>query len=1349
MYVWFFRAFAFQPQFSKDIMSYLSFKPSFSPAPIASGSLRSAFARFLLANHASPYHATVSANRARAHAQRLRAQQAGARPSPASGEPMVGIVGGGFAGLFAGLILQSLGIDCELFDSADRVGGRIHTWYSSDYAPNDPDSAGLYGELGGMRVPQFSADMLPVQQVALAVNAVLERNGMQDRKVAWRKFCYNSPEQRLRYNNMPAALTAADAALSGLDFGQDQGGDVAQVWVEKKLDAKGAPYLPIDRVLEKVNQPFLEAIDRSFEEGFALMMQYDQHSMWGYLTTVFTLGDMQEYYDPAMGAKSDLLPWAVASFLETSNVGTGMYGVSFVEMVIAVYDWGGSKDPYSADQNDIFMLTVDQGMQRFPDACRSVLDLDHGVLPADGQLAQVQVGMLPAHEGAPYAYNPPNLTPDARPPGATPAPHHHHKAGGTAAARQKQRVFLRHQLVAIEHDSALYEGAGGIRLRLEQLSPHGEAARTLEKQYPYVITTLPNGAYVNVDISSNRPEQLSFAKAQALRQCEYMPAFKAFLTFDTQFWTKLGARQELGYGAASTDRPNRQIIYPSYGYEGEKGVLQIYCWAQDARRLGALGDQDRVAECLKGIAYLYPEVDVQGLFSGYHDGQTTRTWYWDEHAAGGAFALFNAGQFKNMYAALLAPEFDGRLNFAGECCSVHHGWIVGALDSAYNAVHHILQQEGADDKIRQMRATWGSYGVPDIAADAATATAMHYAYMYNAVDRKASSKAPGAAGSIYGDSQFEFAGNVPAFAKDFGHAPQTMKKSARDARVRQMLDDQWDENVAQRAKAQRQHAHQPVEPAGGAVAMLEAIYYADNFQTIPAPRFWLKDDDEFARQQLAGFMPNLLARVSLEQVKGIVARARIPNAHELGPLEKVMYVADYRRYLDACTVTPSAAYLAQPIVFFTVSDQRELMPLGIQLEPAGALFTPAMPNAANAWLLAKMFTNCAGQTLHDVGFHQLLTHQICSMVSIALFSEEVFNPLTEPRSTAAFQQHPVFKLLAPHTTKALEFQQSIYNRDYDPAWQPFPATREPKSSPGVYNLGFVYDLIFSCGRIGNYQLQDKIYNDGGHFRFLDHAIPRDARQRGVQDTPFSYPYVHDASLWYAAMNNFVGAFVDAQYPGGDAAVCGDVQLQRFFDKLGAAFNHVEGGAPAQRFPAQVKTAALLKEVLTMFVWQFSVQHTVVNDGAYNHAAFVPNASTLMSPPPAGKTPDQWTAADVLACLPSRQATYDPLGGMNFMDVQINASVTGQGPYPETVFGRGVIATAIDVLQDTYAFSDPRLRQVVDDFYQEVRAVGEAIAQRQAKDIARYVELHPDSRHVPETVIFERITPGRVMNAIQT
>ena len=285
--------------------------------------------------------------------------------------------------------------------SSDRVGGRIFTWYSSDYSPNETNKSGLYGEVGGMRVPQFSADMLPVQQLALSVNAVLKRNGIDDKMVYWRKFYYDSPAQRLRYNNMPSFITSAESSLNSLNFDTKKGGDISQVWFEEKTDTHGKPYLPINKVLEKVNTPFINAINNSFAEGLTLMMQYDQHSMWDYLTNVFTLGDMEEYYDPAMGAKSDFLPWLVASFLETTNVGSGMYAVSFVEMVIAVYDWGGSKNPYNPKDTGIYMITVDEGMQHFPDACRIVLlSFEAGRIRSGRSTpAQVQIGMVKDDKG--------------------------------------------------------------------------------------------------------------------------------------------------------------------------------------------------------------------------------------------------------------------------------------------------------------------------------------------------------------------------------------------------------------------------------------------------------------------------------------------------------------------------------------------------------------------------------------------------------------------------------------------------------------------------------------------------------------------------------------------------------------------------------------------------------------------------------------------------------------------------------------------------------------------------------------------------------------------------------------
>lgn len=309
-------------------------------------------------------------------------------------EPLVvGIVGGGFAGLFAGLLLQSIGIEFQIFESSPRFGGRIHTWYSSSHEPGDPQTAGLYGELGGMRLPQFAVDMLPVQHLSLVVNAVLKRMGMPEKAVRWRKFYYDSPEQRIRYNRMPSSVTKAAAKLDTFGFTLHEGGDVPEVWLTLKQDPLDGSrhYYPVDKVMDVVLDPFIEALNVSFASGFDQLLRYDEYSMWAYLTQVFTLGDLQSYYDPSMGAKSDHLPWPVASYLETTNVGSGMYSVSFTEMVIAVFDWGGSKDPYRPLDSNVYMLTVEQGMQRLPDACTRVLNSNQRVSPKDGKLALMQV----------------------------------------------------------------------------------------------------------------------------------------------------------------------------------------------------------------------------------------------------------------------------------------------------------------------------------------------------------------------------------------------------------------------------------------------------------------------------------------------------------------------------------------------------------------------------------------------------------------------------------------------------------------------------------------------------------------------------------------------------------------------------------------------------------------------------------------------------------------------------------------------------------------------------------------------------------------------------------------------
>ena len=686
-------------------MSYLSGSPQrldLKKKAKSSRSAKKAFSDYIIKNHGDDYIKELKKQRAQKAPKKLLS-----KIKDPLDKTTIGIIGGGFAGLYAGLILQSLDIECEIYEASERVGGRIDTWYSTNYDSNDKNKAGLYGEVGGMRIPQFSDDMLPVQHLALSLNAVLQRNELDEYMVKWRKFYYESDVQRLRYNNMNAPIEKQNASLNPLNFGKDHGGDLPMVWVTPVKDKHGNKYLPISKILEKVNGPFLEKIDHSFERGFKHLMKFDNYSMWAYLTNVFTLGELDEYYNPKMGKKSDNLSFNVTSYLETTNVGTGMYSVSLVEMVLAVYDWNGSLNPYNKKDQNIYMITVDKGMQNFPEACRKVLNLDKGVLPEDGYRAQQLIGMIDGTDGK-KGYAPDNLTPAAKAPKSVPKAKAIPAVAGSPSS-SKERVFMNHRVTRVEYDPKLYYKNGGMKITIK--NDRG----TLHKEFPYVISTLPNGAYLNGDLKTNFFDNLSFAKARAIRECNYMPSFKAFITFKNQFWAKLGNRQNVGLGVATSDRSNRQIVYPSYGYDAKEGVLQIYCWAQDAERLGALTDKQRVNECLKGIQYLYPEVDIYKAFAGYDPEVTTKTWFWDNHANGGAFALFAPGQFKSLYPTLLTPEFNGCLNLAGECCSVHHGWIVGALDSAYNAVNNILQQAGAKDKIDQLEKTWASLTKPDVA----------------------------------------------------------------------------------------------------------------------------------------------------------------------------------------------------------------------------------------------------------------------------------------------------------------------------------------------------------------------------------------------------------------------------------------------------------------------------------------------------------------------------------------------------------------------------------------------------------------------------------------------------------
>ncbi|KUF18169.1 flavin monoamine oxidase family protein [Streptomyces silvensis] len=168
-------------------------------------------------------------------------------------------------------------------------------------------------------------------------------------------------------------------------------------------------------------------------------------------------------------------------------------------------------------------------------------------------------------------------------------------------------------------------------------------------------------------------------KERAIRAMNYQPLYKVGLRFAERFWER-GDRPAHG-GQSITDLPSRWVVYPSNGISTTgPGVLLQYAWMTDAYTWLPQDRDTRVARALYDLQLLHPEVDVHSLFIEAHDVTWSTQW-----AAGDA--KFLPGQFRELFTAGQSAESD--IHFAGEHLSVHHTWILGALDSARVACRQI------------------------------------------------------------------------------------------------------------------------------------------------------------------------------------------------------------------------------------------------------------------------------------------------------------------------------------------------------------------------------------------------------------------------------------------------------------------------------------------------------------------------------------------------------------------------------------------------------------------------------------------------------------------------------------
>ncbi|WP_187296330.1 flavin monoamine oxidase family protein [Tepidibacter mesophilus] len=230
----------------------------------------------------------------------------------------------------------------------------------------------------------------------------------------------------------------------------------------------------------------------------------------------------------------------------------------------------------------------------------------------------------------------------------------------------------------------------------------------LQETFDYVICTIPFSSLRNVNINP----LFSPMKMQSIKEVNYTNSQKTFFLCNKRFWEEQGI---IG-GGSYTDLPITSIWYPSdhakcipddnrkscFGEStfdnwsirrncspDDPGVLLAsYNFSQDAVRLGNLSERLHFKEVKEQVEA------VHGLEKCYLDSVVkdykTIQWYEEENFYG-AFAYFFPEQKRIFSYAMVKPEYNNRVFFAGEHTSATHAWQQGALNSGMKAANSLVE----------------------------------------------------------------------------------------------------------------------------------------------------------------------------------------------------------------------------------------------------------------------------------------------------------------------------------------------------------------------------------------------------------------------------------------------------------------------------------------------------------------------------------------------------------------------------------------------------------------------------------------------------------------------------------
>ena len=245
-----------------------------------------------------------------------------------------------------------------------------------------------------------------------------------------------------------------------------------------------------------------------------------------------------------------------------------------------------------------------------------------------------------------------------------------------ALAARVRNLKLGAEVVAIEQPE------GRVRVR------YRDASGFHQTEAQYAICTLPLSILRNlaIDVAPNT--------RAAVAQVEYMSVGKMGLQFKRRFWEE---DESIYSGVTTTDMDITQIVYPSYGYHSQKGVLIGYYQNSKidhsfAIKMGKRTPADRLTVALDQGSRIHPQYH-QEFETGF-----SVAWENVKYSSGG-WALWTDETRKSAtYRALCRP--DRGLYFAGDHVSYTTSWMQGALQSARAVADSIHQRAN-----RELRGT--------------------------------------------------------------------------------------------------------------------------------------------------------------------------------------------------------------------------------------------------------------------------------------------------------------------------------------------------------------------------------------------------------------------------------------------------------------------------------------------------------------------------------------------------------------------------------------------------------------------------------------------------------------------